>query len=144
MESGTRGTLIFMAITSTSLRSFSVELPCEADSARRTRRALLQGGLDPDLDHTVSLLATELVANAVRHSCDKGNIRVDAQLGDGYARVEVRDAGDGFDPEIRHDTSGFGLRLVDKLATSWAVESERGGNCVWFEVDRRQRRFDRV
>ena len=133
-----------MAITSTSLRSFSVELPCEADSARHTRRALLQGGLDPDLDHTVSLLATELVANAVRHSCDKGNIRVVAQLGDGYARVEVRDMGDGFDPEIRHDTSGFGLRLVDKLATSWAVESERGGNCVWFEVDRRQRRFDRV
>lgn len=144
MESGAVGNPLLMPLTTTTLRSLSVELACEPESARRTRRALLQGGLDPDLDHTVSLLATELVANAVRHACDTTQIRVDAQLGDGYARVEVRDTGDGFDPEIRHETAGFGLRLVDKLATSWAVESERGGTCVWFEVDRRQRRFERV
>ena len=43
---------------------------------------------------------------------------------------------------MRHDSDGFGLRLVDKLATRWGVE--RGdGTVVWFEVDRRRRRFHR-
>ena len=34
----------------------------------RVRRALRDAGLDEDLEHTVTLLATEVVANSVRHA----------------------------------------------------------------------------
>jgi two-component sensor histidine kinase len=133
-----------MPLMATQPKTFTVELPPVPESARRARRALMNGGLDPDLDHTVSLLATELVTNSVRHAAVPGDIRIEATLADGYARIEVIDGGAGFDPEIRHDVNGFGLRLVDKLASQWGVEREaHGGTRVWFEVDRRRRRFDR-
>jgi len=119
-----------------------VTLAPSVESPRRARRALLEGGLDPDLDHVVSLLATELVSNSVLH-VGAGAITLEASLREGFARVEVRDSGLGFDPEVRHETPGFGLRLVDKLASSWGVERERAGTTVWFMVDRRRRRFER-
>jgi hypothetical protein len=72
-----------------------------------------------------------------------GDIRIEATLADGFARIEVIDGGSGFDPEVRHEVNGFGLRLVDKLASRWGVEREAEGSRVWFEVDRRRRRFDR-
>jgi len=56
----------------------------------------------------------------------------------------VIDGGAGFDPEVRHAVNGFGLRLVDKLASRWGVERESNTTRVWFEVDRRRRRFDRA
>lgn len=55
----------------------------------------------------------------------------------------MTDHGPGFEPGARHEAKGFGLRLVDKLATGWGVEREAGATRVWFEVDRRRRRFDR-
>ena len=113
-----------------------------ADAAVRTRRALAQAGLHPDLEHTVTLLATEVVSNSVRHAGMAGGQRIVllAHLEDDFARVEVYDAGGGFDPEVRHDTVGFGLRMVEKLASRWGLE--HGEGCmVWFEVDRRRRRF---
>jgi two-component sensor histidine kinase len=132
-----------MPLTATKPTPVAVELPPVPESARQARRALVRGGLDPDLDHTVSLLATELVTNSVRHVEGDREIRLDALLAEGYARIEVTDRGAGFDPEVRHTVSGFGLRLVDKLASSWGVERRGGATTVWFEVDRRRRRFDR-
>ena len=57
-----------------------------------------------------------------------------------FARIEVADSGPGFDP--RGVDFGFGLRLVEKLASDWGVDLTRGCR-VWFEVDRRPRRFRR-
>ena len=129
--------------TATSQPTLTVELEPVPESVRRARRALTQGGLDTDLDHTVSLLASEVVTNAVRHAAEAGPITLAATLDEGYARVEVLDRGPGFDPDVRRATAGFGLRLLDKLATRWGVE--RGsGTLVWFEVDRRRRRFGRA
>ncbi len=121
-----------------------VHLACRPQSAEAARRALADGGLDPDLGHVVCLLATELVGNAVRHAPGTTEIRLDAHLAEGFARVEVRDGGTGFDPEVRHEAAGFGLRLVDKLATNWGVDNAPSGACVWFEIDRRRRRFKRA
>jgi two-component sensor histidine kinase len=132
-----------MPLTATQSKTLTVELPSVPESARRARRALMAGGLDPDLDHTVSLLATELVTNSVRHAGAGGDIRIEATLAEGYARIDVIDGGAGFDPEVRHAVNGFGLRLVDKLASRWGVERESNTTRVWFEVDRRRRRFDR-
>jgi two-component sensor histidine kinase len=144
MESGASGSPEDMPLMATQAKTLRVELPPVPESARRARRALMAGGLDPDLDHTVSLLATELVTNSVRHAAVPGDIRIEATLAEGFARIEVIDGGAGFDPEVRHEVNGFGLRLVDKLASRWGVERAADGTHVWFEVDRRRRRFDRA
>jgi anti-sigma regulatory factor (Ser/Thr protein kinase) len=116
------------------------------EAVQTARHALQDRGLARDLDHTVALLTSEVVGNAVRHSGSVDpaeRIVFHARLSEDYARVEVADHGPGFDPEIRHDTAGFGLRLVDRLATRWGVERTARGCRVWFEVDRRARRFER-
>jgi anti-sigma regulatory factor (Ser/Thr protein kinase) len=130
-----------MALTAATTPRLALRLPAEPASVRRVRRALTESGLDPDLDHTVVLLASELVTNSVRHA-GQDDVEIEAFLRPGFARVEIADRGPGFDPEVRHTVHGFGLRLVDKLASRWGVEHD-GGTRVWFEVDRRRRRFDR-
>jgi anti-sigma regulatory factor (Ser/Thr protein kinase) len=127
----------------TGTPTLSLTLPPVPESATRARRAFVQHGLEEELEHTVTLLVTEIVANSVRHSGLAGDVHVAGALEPGFARVEVLDSGPGFDPEVRHTTDGYGLRLVDKLATSWGVERGSGGTLVWFEVDRRRRRFQR-
>jgi anti-sigma regulatory factor (Ser/Thr protein kinase) len=119
-------------------------LPPEPAAARRARVALHQAQLPEDLRHTVDLLATELIANAIRHA----GLRSDQQIvfaarfvGD-FIRVEVHDPGPGFDVATGLGGRGFGLRMVEKLASRWGVEADKGTR-VWFEVDRRSRRFDR-
>jgi anti-sigma regulatory factor (Ser/Thr protein kinase) len=120
-----------------------VALQPRPEAARAARRALVDGGLAEDIAHTVSLLTTEVVANAVRHGglAADDRILLCARLEPDFARVEVADAGSGFDPgDVQ---SGFGLRLLDKLASDWGVDDGRGCR-VWFEVDRRSRRFRRA
>ena len=131
-----------MATTTTP--TLELSLAPDPESVRTMRRALAKGGLSPDIDHTVTLLSSEIVTNAIRHAAQHGPIRVEATLVPDFARVAVTDSGPGFDPGVRHDARGYGLRLVDKLASDWGVESgEDGGTRVWFEVDRRRRRFQR-
>ena len=135
-----------MAPIATETREVLLALEPRAESARLARRALAQAGLHEDVEHTVTLLSTEVVANAVRHAGLRGDQRIVffARLADDHVRVEVADDGPGFDPEVRHETPGFGLRLVDKLASRWGVERSARGCRVWFEVDRRTRRFRRA
>ena len=122
-----------------------VALPARPEAAGAARRLLVREGLDPDLDHTVTLLVSEVVTNSIRHAGvqDGDRIVLAARLRDDWARVEVRDAGPGFDPDVRHGAPGYGLRLLDMLAARWGVDRDDNGTRVWFEVDRRRRRFHR-
>jgi two-component sensor histidine kinase len=117
----------------------------EPQAAGAARRLLVAEGLDPDLDHTVCLLASEIVTNCIRHASLKPDDRIvlAARLAEDWVRVEVRDPGAGFDPDVRHEATGFGLRMLDMLATNWGVDVDANGTRVWFEVDRRRRRFPR-
>ena len=117
----------------------------EPAAVAAARRLLVREGLDADLQHTVCLLASELVTNSVRHAGLKESDRIllAARLGPEFVRVEVRDPGRGFDPDVRHGASGYGLRMLDMLASRWSVDRDDNGCRVWFEVDRRRRRFDR-
>ena len=119
--------------------------PVTVHAPSAARRLLISEGLDPDLDHTVCLLVSEVVSNAIRHSGleETDRLVLAARLTPDFARVEVRDGGRGFDPEIRHHASGFGLRMLDMLAARWGVDCNDQGCRVWFEVDRRRRRFPR-
>ena len=83
------------------------------ESARLARRALHAHGLNEDIEHTVTLLATEIVGNAVRHASLRSDQRIVffARLNDDFARVEVADPGAGFDPE-HVETDGYGLQAA--------------------------------
>ena len=125
----------------------SLDLPSDPNSIPRARRALqeLKATLDPVTFLNLRLLVSELVTNAVRHSGlpDTARIVLAARLTPDFARIEVRDSGPGFDPDVRHDGDGFGLRMLDALAARWGVDRDEHGTRVWFEVDRRRRRFQR-
>ncbi|HEX2084197.1 MAG TPA: ATP-binding protein [Solirubrobacteraceae bacterium] len=122
-----------------------VALRPEPAAVGAARRALVREGLDEDLTHTVTLLTSEVVTNCVRHArlTPRDRIVLAARLGRDFVRVEVRDPGKGFDPDLRHGTPGYGLRMLDMLADRWGVDRAETGCRVWFEVDRRRRRFDR-
>src|SRR3978361_1593713 len=114
------------------------------DAVRAARHALRERGLSADLDHTLSLLPREPGGNAVRRrGPPPERIVFHARLSDDHVRVEVADHGPGFDPEIRHDTAGFGLRLVDKLASRGGVGGHPRGCRGWVEGARRRGRVDR-
>ena len=131
--------------TATDTREVLLALEPRPESARLARRALMTNGLDEDVEHTVTLLATEIVGNAVRHAGLHGDQRIVffARLGQDFARVEVADQGGGFDPQVV-ETEGFGLRLLSKLANDWGVDCTDRGCKVWFEIDRRSGRFKRA
>jgi anti-sigma regulatory factor (Ser/Thr protein kinase) len=115
----------------------ALALPAEPAAAGDARRLLVREGLDPDRDHVTCLLVSEIVTNAIRHAGTPGGpIVLRASLTDERAHIEVRDLGPGFDPAIRRDAPGFGLRMLDALASRWGVEHDASGTRVWFDVDR--------
>jgi anti-sigma regulatory factor (Ser/Thr protein kinase) len=128
-----------MAPLAADTREMLLALEPRPESARLARRALHAHGLHEDIEHTVTLLATEIVGNSVRHAALRSDQRIVffARLNDDFARVEVADPGMGFDPATVQ-TEGYGLRLLGTLAARWGVDSTKGCR-VWFEVDRRQR-----
>ena len=135
-----------MAPIAADTREMLLALEPRPESARLARRALHAHGLHEDIEHTVTLLATEIVGNAVRHAGLRGDQRIVffARLHDSFARIEVADRGPGFDPATVK-TEGYGLKLLSTLAGRWGVDCAKGCR-VWFEVDRRsgrQGRFER-
>ena len=104
--------------------------------ARRYVTAVLtgRGGVD-DLG-ILRVIATELVANAVKHA--KAPIELTLHVDGDMVRIEV------FDSDRRADqvaalvcggsaASGRGLRLVDALAQHWGADRGATGKVVWAE-----------
>jgi anti-sigma regulatory factor (Ser/Thr protein kinase) len=118
-----------------------VRLEGGTDAATAARRALdpFQARLEQDEFETLRLLVSELVTNSVRHA-DASTIDLWMRMLEGGVRVEVRNAGVGFDtPALGPDgdgNGGWGLLLVDRLADSWGVGSDDGATRVWLEIRR--------
>jgi anti-sigma regulatory factor (Ser/Thr protein kinase) len=129
-----------MAPLAADTREMLLALEPRPESARLARRALHVHGLHEDIEHTVTLLATEIVGNSVRHAELRPDQRIVffARLHEDFARIEVADPGMGFDPATVQ-TEGYGLKLLARLAARWGVDCSKGCR-VWFEVDRRSRR----
>lgn len=108
--------------------------------ARRGLAASFGETLATDEHETAALLLGELVSNAVRHGGGgDDDVIVYLAVGSERIRAEVCDSGPGFDPASitprGTPAGGFGLVLLDRLASRWGVSSE-GESCVWFEMDR--------
>jgi anti-sigma regulatory factor (Ser/Thr protein kinase) len=108
------------------------------------RRALERLHLPPEALADAKLLVSELVTNGVRHA-DLGpeeKILLTAEREGSMLRISVRDRTEGNPPfstagSIRPPPgaeSGWGLFLVDRLASRWGTG--RGpGSSFWFELD---------
>src|SRR4051812_106685 len=117
--------------------------PATRQAARDVAAALAP--LAPELGERTAqdlrLLATELVANAVRHTgIAHGSVEVQLRLSEDRVHLSVLDDGPGFDPPERpvvapEGPGGWGLYLVDRCAVRWG--SERGErHLVWLELER--------
>ena len=122
------------------LREIDLRLRPDADSPAEARRSLeaLRPGLNDVLVDDAVLLVSEIVSNSVRHASldDTDAIEVRVRGSRSKLRVDVMDPGPGFDPErirpSQHE-GGWGLRLLDRLATRWGVE-RNDVTRVWFEL----------
>ncbi|WP_333768379.1 ATP-binding protein [Streptomyces sp. IBSBF 2435] len=127
---------------STGHPAYSQVLPCAAQSAGEARRLVLAAcgawGLD-ELAESGTLLVSELVGNAVRHTrCQLVRVEV-ARVGRDRVRISVtdrsaalpvrRDPGDGA-------TCGRGLLILDALADRWGTDPLAYGKRVWAELVR--------
>jgi anti-sigma regulatory factor (Ser/Thr protein kinase) len=116
---------------------YSTSLPKSPASAAQARLFLdqLREHVDPRVFEKARLLLSELVANAVEHVQEDGDLEVRIALGEDALRVEVLDPGPGFAPPPRPPGSdrGWGLHFTDRLSSRWAADYE-GRARVWFEL----------
>jgi signal transduction histidine kinase len=89
-----------------------------------------------DLVSTAALIATELVANVVRHAHTTMEFTVGMQ--DGRLNMTVRDHSRTLpkpaDPDVT-SAGGRGLRLVRELSEAWGVLPVTDGKVVWALLD---------
>ena len=85
------------------------------------------------------VLLTELVTNAIRHGARAdGWVRLIVRELDRMLRIEVTDSGEidgvpAIQPRTPDRVGGWGLQVVDSVATRWGVTNE-AGRTVWCEL----------
>ncbi|WP_405996882.1 PAS domain S-box protein [Streptomyces sp. NBC_00829] len=133
-------TLLLARIPDAPVTSQTVVLAADPRSVGEGRRFLqstlaLWGKDDEHLRETACLLASELLSNAVSHSC--GPVRLRLRHAGRELSVEVCD-GSPILPQARFAApdaeSGRGLLLVDSLASSWGTLPTAEGKAVWFSL----------
>ena len=110
------------------------------NASSEARRALRQLALPRPLAHDALLLISELVTNSVRHARlgPDDLIRIMVDWSGTRLRVHVRDRPRGEQPPWVPESirpapgaeSGWGLYLVDNLASRWGVDADG----YWFEL----------
>lgn len=104
-------------------------------TARRLVAALLPqwGADDQDLVDGTTLVASELVAEALVRSDDGGPVRLELLLAPSFLRVAVSEPGLVLPPQ--REDSAARLGIVRSLATDWGTEPVAGGGCrTWADL----------
>ncbi|MCX5071130.1 ATP-binding protein [Streptomyces sp. NBC_00513] len=140
--------------TSAALRSCGItacahhyELAADIKAPRLLRTwitARLAGWHLHGLSDDLTLIATELATNAVRHGGTPARITLalrDPSTGPRrVVRLEVEDSGPGFSyrshtrPVPVENCTGRGLLLVDTLSSAWGTGPTATGQLVWAEL----------
>ncbi|MFJ3224683.1 PAS domain S-box protein [Streptomyces sp. NPDC086783] len=131
-------TLLLTRIPPAPLTAVSALLsaqPVSVGEGRRFLRRTLRDWDCEDLIDTACLLASELLANSVRHACDPLRLRLRRTRDE--LNIEVCD-GSPVLPQARtaapDEESGRGLALLDQLALSWGTLPTQEGKAVWFSL----------
>lgn len=126
------------------------------ETALRTSADLWSGfsAVAEERIEVATLLASELVSNAIRHTRSGypgGVVRLEIRRCTDVLVVEVRDQGPAPGthpgaPTVRCPsfelTSGRGMALVDSLSARWDVFRVGAGHTVWFELPAAAERAD--
>jgi signal transduction histidine kinase len=87
------------------------------------------------------LLTSELVSNVLRHTSGPCVLTLRFDHRDDFVEVQVSDSAPDLPVnmiERRPDTiGGFGLRLVDEIATKWGCIRNTDSKTVWFQLGER-------
>jgi anti-sigma regulatory factor (Ser/Thr protein kinase) len=119
-----------------------LRLACDPAVVAEARRAVgrFESGVPATVIESARLLVSELVTNSLLHGIAEGEGWIDVLIERKARclRIEVADpASAGRRPILRSvdptSTSGWGLQLVDRLASDWGVETG-SGTCVWCEI----------
>jgi serine/threonine-protein kinase RsbW len=118
-----------------------LRLPLVPGSVPIARRSIEQA-LEPTLDRNelsdIQLIVSELVSNSVRHA-QRGpehEVVVHGSVESGTLRIEVKDEGRGFEPDLQRlgaDDTGWGLHILDQLVDRWGTTRDPAS--VWIEMD---------
>lgn len=124
----------------------SLTVPGRPEEVRRTRafvaRTLAAAGKGDSIDsHTATLLTSELVTNAIRHSASGGPSGtvtiVIVDMPDGVLIEVIDDGSSAGSPVVRSDLmaqNGHGLYLVQQMTAQWGFLRDAGGTTVWFHL----------
>ena len=123
-------------VTSATAEAVVPNRPDSTPAARAFLSRLLDGwGIPEEVIDDASLLATELLSNAVRHGTGLVTLRVEVE--GGVVQVRVHD--DAAEMPVVKDvdptsTGGRGLFLVECVADQWGSDPDGDGKTVWFRL----------
>jgi anti-sigma regulatory factor (Ser/Thr protein kinase) len=116
----------------------SATFPRHARSVPLARRFVTEAIGQHAAAEDASLLATELVTNALVHARDATAVTVTVTVTAALIRVDVHDNGRTGVPHWREADSqaedGRGFQIVNTLARRWGFTREQDCTCCWFEV----------
>lgn len=114
-------------------------IPATPSSIASVRDALAELGLPQPILDDARLLVTELLTNSIRHAglADDELVRIRAEWSASGLRVDVWDPTDAAAPSplpgpASDGESGWGLHLVDSVASRWGAAP----GWHWFELTR--------
>ena len=104
-------------------------------TARAALTRWLTGQVPSEVLADARLLASELVANSggLEPPDEAAALRFAVELRDGALRVDLRAPSRPAAPRPDLRRGGFGLQLVEALASRWGVDDD--ATHLWFEVD---------
>jgi anti-sigma regulatory factor (Ser/Thr protein kinase) len=122
-----------------ALRTSEVTYPGAAKHIRAVRADLRPLLADCPMADDVILCASELAANATRHSNSRlpggaFTVRVVISPCD-HVRIEVEDNGGLWNPAVSDSDRHHGLDIISILATDWGIDGDQASRTAWARFD---------